>query len=288
MVRLHVPPSIPRAVRVPGLAGVALGVVALATLTFALIEGASQGWGEPLVVACGVVALAAGGGFVALQRTGREPLLPRRLFANREMSVVVALGLLFNFTAYAQMFILSLYFQRDWGYSALETALMFLPAPLGTLLSAVRVGPWAARVGPRAPLAIGMVMNALGPLIVILADGSLAVPIALLGLFVAGISGGLAVPGLNIVVAVSTPPDLIGVGTGALNASRQIGGVLGIAILGAVIGDATQTSSVHLAMLLGSLASFAAFGIALAFVRSGPARQGEEVVQAREPELEVA
>lgn len=288
MVRIHVPPSVPRGVRVPGLTGVALGVVALATLTFALIEGASQGFDQALVVAASVVAVAAGAGFVALQRTGREPLLPRRLFGNREMSVVVALGLLFNFTAYAQMFILSLYFQRDWGYSALETALIFLPAPFGTLVAALRVGPWTARVGPRAPLAIGMLTNAVGTLIVIFAAGDLAVPIALFGLLVAGVSGGLAVPGLNIVVAVSTPPDLIGVGTAALNASRQIGGVLGIAILGSIIGDATEASSVHAALLVGAMASFVAVGIALAFVRSGPARQGEELVQARGPELEVA
>jgi DHA2 family methylenomycin A resistance protein-like MFS transporter len=286
MVRIHVPPSIPRAVRVPGLAGVTLGVVTLATLTFALIEGASQGWGQPLVVAAAVIAVLSAVAFVRLQRTGHEPLLPRRLFGNREMSVVVALGLLFNFTAYAQMFILSLYFQREWGYSALETALMFLPAPFGTLVAAVRVGPWAARVGPRAPLAIGMLTNAIGPLILILADGSLAVPIALFGLLVSGVSGGLAVPGLNIVVAISSPPDLVGVGTAALNASRQTGGVLGIAILGAIIGDATQAGSVHAALVVGSIASFAALAIALAFVRAGPARQGEELVSTREPELE--
>ena len=101
----------------------------------------------------------------------------------------------------------------------------------------------------------------------------------------AGVAGGLVVPGLNIVVAISSPPDLVGVGTAVLNASRQVGGVLGIAILGALIGDGTQVGSVHGALVVGAAASFAALVVARVFVRSGPAREGE-VVQTREPELE--
>ena len=283
MVRIHVPPSVPRAVRVPGLLGVAFGVVTLATLTFALIEGANTGWTEPLVLGAALVAVTSGVGFVVLQRTGREPLLPRRLFGAREVSVVAGLGLLFNFTAYAQMFILSLYFQRQWGYTPLETALMFLPAPLGTLVAALLVGRWTARVGPRAPLALGMLGNAIAPLILIFADGNLEVVVALTGLLVAGVAGGLVVPGLNIVVAISAPPDLVGVGTAVLNSSRQVGGVLGIAILGAIIGNGTETGSVHAALVVGSAASFVALVIAATLVRAGPAREGE-VVQARQPE----
>jgi MFS transporter, DHA2 family, methylenomycin A resistance protein len=223
--------------------------------------------------------------FVHVQRTSRAPLLPQRLFAAREVPVVAVLGLLFNFTAYAQMFILSLYFQRDWGYSPLEAALMFLPAPLGTLIAAPLVGRWAARVGPRAPLMFGMLANAVAPLILVFADGGVKVVVALVGLFISGLAGGLAVPGLNIVVAVSAPPDLVGVGTAVLNASRQVGGVLGIAILGGLIGDGTQVGSVHAALLVGVASSMVAFLIARAYVRSGLAREGE-VVPAREPELE--
>jgi MFS transporter, DHA2 family, methylenomycin A resistance protein len=114
--------------------------------------------------------------------------------------------------------------------------------------------------------------------------------VALTGLLVAGVAGGLVVPGLNIVVAVSAPPDLVGVGTAVLNASRQVGGVLGIAILGAIIGNGTETGSVHVALVVGSAASFVALVLAATLVRAGPAREGE-VVQARQAEaaeLEVA
>ena len=84
-------------------------------------------------------------------------------------------------------------------------------------------------------------------------------------------------------VAISAPPDLVGVGTAVLNSSRQVGGVLGIAILGAIIGNGTETSSVHAALVVGSAASFVALVIAATLVRAGPAREGE-VVQARQPE----
>jgi DHA2 family methylenomycin A resistance protein-like MFS transporter len=287
MVAANVPQSHPRSVRVPNLLGVALGVVALATLTFALIEGANIGWGEPVVIAAGLVFVLTAVWFVVLQRVGSSPLLPRRLFAAREVSVVAALGLLFNFTAYAQMFVLALYFQREWGYTPLQNALMFLPAPAGTLIAATRVGAWAARSGPRAPLALGMASNAIAPLIIMFARGDAEVVIALVALFVAGVGGGLVVPGLNIVISVSSPTDLIGVGTALLNATRQVGGVLGIAILGSLIGDATDVGRVNTALAVGAIASGVALVVAAVLVRAGPAREGEEA-PTRERELERA
>jgi DHA2 family methylenomycin A resistance protein-like MFS transporter len=287
MVRIHVPPSVPHAVRVPGLVGIGLGVVALASLTFALIEGANIGWGEPVVVAAVVVAVLAAIGFVQLQRVGREPLLPRRLFAAREVSVVAVLGLLFNFTAYAQMFVLALYFQREWGFSALQNALMFLPAAAATLVTAVFVGRLAARVGPRPLLVLGLAGNALAPVILLFSGGDAGVPVALVALFVAGIAGGLVVPALNIVIAVSSPPDLIGVGTAVLNAQRQVGGVLGIAILGAIIGSGTDVGAVHAALAVAAVASGAGLLVALLTVRRGPAREGA-VAPRRERGLEAA
>jgi MFS transporter, DHA2 family, methylenomycin A resistance protein len=287
MVRSNVPRSVPRAVRVPDLAGVAIGVVGLASLTFALIEGANSGWGETRVLVAAVVAVVSSVGFVVLQRTGAEPLLPRRLFGAREVSVVTGLGLLFNFTAYAQMFVLALYFQREWGYTPLQNALIFLPAPAGTLVAALLVGRWTARAGPRAPLVLGLAANGLSAVILLFAQGDAAVAIALVALCVAGVAGGLVVPGLNIVIAVSSPADLIGVGTAVLNATRQVGGVLGIAILGSIVGDGTDVGGVHAALGIAAASSAVALVIAAVLVRSGPAREGVPRVE-REPELEAA
>jgi len=285
MVWANVPPSGRRAVRVPGLTGVALGVVTLASLTFALIEGANIGWGDAAVITAGVVAVLAGVAFVHLQRTGAEPLLPRRLFGAREEPVVAVLGLLFNFTAYAQMFVLALYFQREWGFTALQNALMFLPAAGATLVTAIFVGRLAARVGPRPLLSIGMAGNGIAPVVLMFSGGDAGVVIALAALLVAGIAGGLVVPGLNTVIAVSSPQDLIGVGTAMLNAQRQVGGVLGIAILGSIIGGGTDVGAVHAALAVGAAASFAGLLVAATLVRAGPAREGEDALHP-EPELE--
>jgi MFS transporter, DHA2 family, methylenomycin A resistance protein len=282
IISVHVPQSVPRAVRVPGLGGVALGVIALAGLTFALIEGGNSGWGTATVLAAGLVAIAAAAGFVRLQRTGAEPLLPRRLFAEREVSVVSVLGLLFNFTAYAQMFLLALYFQRNWGFSALQNALMFVPPAAATLVTALFVGRLAARAGPRWILALGLAGNALTPAILMFSGGDGGVAIALVALIIAGVAGGLTVPGLNIVVAVSSPPDLVGVGTAVLNALRQVGGVLGIAILGSMVGDGTDEGAVHAALAVAAAVSAAGLVIAALGIRSGPAHEGEVLAK---PEL---
>ena len=135
------------------------------------------------------------------------------------------------------------------------------------------------------PLACGLACNAIAPLIIMFAQGDAAVAIALVALFIAGIGGGLVVPGLNIVISVSSPTDLIGVGTALLNATRQVGGVLGIAILGSIIGDATDVGQVNAALAVGAAASAIALVIAVVLVRAGPAREGEEA-PARERELE--
>ena len=242
IVRIHVPPSVPRAVRVPGLLGVALGVVTLATLTFALIEGGNAGWASRSVLAAAARGRHGWRRLRRLQRTGASRCCRGGCSAQREVSVVAVLGLLFNFTAYAQMFVLALYFQREWGYTPLQNALMFLPAAVRRRSSPrCFVGRLAARVGPRALLALGLAGNALAPrhphVQRTATAGSSSRWSALL---IAGVAGGLAVPGLNIVVAVSSPPDLVGVGTAVLNALRQVGGVLGIAILGSMIGDGTD------------------------------------------------
>jgi DHA2 family methylenomycin A resistance protein-like MFS transporter len=158
---------------------------------------------------------------------------------------------------------------------------------VGTLGAALLVGRWAARAGPRAPLALGLGANGLSAIILLFAEGDAAVLVALAALFIAGVAGGLVVPSLNIVIAVSSPPDLIGVGTAVLNATRQVGGVLGIAILGSIVGDGTDVGGVHAALATAAAASAAALLGAVVLVRAGPAREGEVRVE-REPHLEAA
>jgi DHA2 family methylenomycin A resistance protein-like MFS transporter len=100
------------------------------------------------------------------------------------------------------------------------------------------------------------------------------VPVALAGLLVLGVAGALVVTALNTVVAITSPPDLVGVATALLNASRQVGGVLGIAILGALVGGGRDQGGVDLALVVAAAGSFVALVAGWVLVRAGPAREG--------------
>jgi DHA2 family methylenomycin A resistance protein-like MFS transporter len=96
----------------------AVGVLALAALTAALIEGGSSGL-TPLVLTAGVVFLAATTAFIAIERRGTDPMLPLGLFSDRSFSAGNAIGLLINLGFYGELFVFNLYLQQVLGYSAL-------------------------------------------------------------------------------------------------------------------------------------------------------------------------
>ena len=129
------------------LAGQATAIVALASLTFALIESRSLGWGSPLVAGGLVLAVVAAVAFVAVERRGRAPMLPLELFSSRAFSASTAAGSLINFALYGEFFLLSPYFQDVRDLSALETGLAFLPQPLVFALAGIPAGRLVARIG---------------------------------------------------------------------------------------------------------------------------------------------
>ncbi|WP_415853643.1 MFS transporter, partial [Sinomonas sp. G460-2] len=141
--------------------GAVLGVVSLGGLVLGLIEQGARGWNDPLVVVCLVVGVAAGAGFVVRQRTTAFPMLPLALFRERNF----AAGNVSTLWAYGALgmgfFVLGLYLQQRMGLHAFEAGLGLLPATLSLLFlspTAARVG---ARIGPRAPMALGPAIGAL-------------------------------------------------------------------------------------------------------------------------------
>ena len=164
MVRIHVPPSIPRAVRVPGLLGVALGVVTLATLTFALIEGANTGWTEPLVLGArswpsprGSASSCCSGR--AASRCCRGGCSPRARCRSSPGSACCSTSPRTRRCSSCRCTSSASGATRRWRRRSCS-------CPRRSARSSRRllVGKWTARVGPRAPLALGMLGNAIAPL----------------------------------------------------------------------------------------------------------------------------
>jgi DHA2 family multidrug resistance protein-like MFS transporter len=219
-------------------AGVLLSVVGLATFVYGIITGGNSGdWVSAQVlgpIVGGALILVA---FVLYERRVAYPALDVTLFAERRFSAAVgSVGLVF-FAAMGSLFFGTFYLQLVRGYSPLQTGLLFLPFAAAQLVFAPRSAGFAARYGPRVVTAVGMVLVTVG-----LASFTLigeTTPIWVLGVvyFVMGAGMASVVAPTTEVVMSSLPREKAGVGSAVSNTVRQVGGALGVAVLGSVLSQ---------------------------------------------------
>jgi EmrB/QacA subfamily drug resistance transporter len=218
--------------------GVLLSVAGLGTFVYGIITGGDSGdWGSAGVlgpILAGALVLAA---FVAYERRIAFPALDVRLFREPRFSAAVgSVGLVF-FAAMGSLFFGTFYLQLVRGYSPLQTGLLFLPFAAAQLIFAPRSAGFVGQYGPKAVCAVGMglVTVSLGAFVLI----TESTPIWQLAIvyFVMG-------AGMASVVAPSTesvmsalPREKAGVGSAVSNTVRQVGGALGVAVLGSVLSE---------------------------------------------------
>jgi DHA2 family methylenomycin A resistance protein-like MFS transporter len=207
----------------------------LVCLIMALIEGPSQGWTSPLILGLfsgAAVLLAA---FLIVEARVREPMLPLGLFANRVFSVGNVAGLLLFFTMFGTFFFVTQFFQAVQGYTALEAGLRTLPTTMGIFLIAPFAGLLTARLGPRLPTVLGALLAASALLLVTRLEPDSSYGTLWWNFGILGIGFGLMISPLAAAVLSATPPTRAGLGSSVNNTSRQIGGALGVAVLGTVV-----------------------------------------------------
>jgi MFS transporter, DHA2 family, methylenomycin A resistance protein len=248
----------------------AAAIAMLLALTFGLVESGDTGWGSPRVFVALSVAAVLAVALVLRERSSERPLVPRELVADRRFTGATAGGALLNFAFYGELFFLSLFLQQERGLDALQTGLAFLPQPLFFMAVAPIAGRMIAR-GPRLPLALGAAIAVAGSLSLLAVDGSSSYGVLVVGLALNGIGGGLAIPAVTSAVMGSAPTALAGIASATLNAGRQVGGVLGVAVLGGLAagGGGVESGAMHEAVVI------AALGLALASALSyalGPPR----------------
>ncbi|WP_329397832.1 MFS transporter [Streptomyces lydicus] len=244
--------------------GHVLGLLALGSLSYALIEGPDQGWSAPFVLGAFAVTVAATAGFVLRERASRTPVLPVSLFADGSFSAANAVGFLFNFAFYGALFVLGLFLQTARGASPVTAGLQMLPAvlviPFGNMLYA-RIG---LRLGNRAALAGSLAVSAAGYalLFLILAPGLPYWTIAVL-LAATNLGSGISSPALTGVLMEAAGREHADIGSATLNANRQIGSLVGIAGMGAVLtaaGGGYQGAGYAFALTALALAAAALTG----------------------------
>jgi DHA2 family methylenomycin A resistance protein-like MFS transporter len=232
-------------------------VVALGALSYGLIEGPDKGWGSAPVAGCLVLAVVAAGVFLTAEsRAGDAAMLPLRMFRDRGFSAALGAGLLANFGLTGLLFVLSLFFQESRGYSSFSAGLVFLPLTLPTAVNPLYTGRLVGRIGPRRPATIGFSLMGAGALLQapFTGDSAVALGATVLGLLAFGFGVSFALPALVAGMAGSVPPELAGIGAGALNSARQVGAVLGVAVLGVVLGlSPTDADGTKWALVVGGL-----------------------------------
>jgi DHA2 family methylenomycin A resistance protein-like MFS transporter len=207
----------------------------LVCLIMALIEGPSQGWTSPLILGLFSGAAVLLAGFLIVEARVREPMLPLGLFRNRVFSVGNVAGLLLFFTMLGTFFFVTQFLQAVQGYSALEAGLRTLPTTMGVFLIAPIAGMLTARLGPRLPTVLGALLAAIALLLVTRMEPDSSYGTLWWDFGMLGIGFGLMISPLAAAVLSATPPERAGLGSSVNNTSRQVGGALGVAVLGSFV-----------------------------------------------------
>jgi MFS family permease len=226
------PPPARRGLDLPGQL---LGAVALAAATYAVVLAGRDGLGTPVAVAA-VVALAAAMGFFLVERRTADPVLPLELLRSRAFLGATLGAFAASLAVFVLLVFVSLFLQLVQQREALPAALRLLPLTLALVVTAPVAGRWAGARGPRAPVVAGLLVTALGlgltgwRLDPAMPDLELAVLLAVSGLGI----------GLTTAPVVTASLDAVarsrsGLAAATVNVARELGGVVAVAGLGALV-----------------------------------------------------
>ena len=219
--------------------GQVLVIVALATLTYAIIEAPSAGWLSAQTIALFAVSLASFIGLVLYELRRREPLLEMRFFRSAPFSGATATAVAMFMALGGFLFLNTLYLQDVRGLSPLDAGLYTLPMAGLMLVVAPLTGRFVGNHGTRLPLVGGGLALAASGLILtqLTSHTSLAVLFGAYVLF--GLGSGLINPPITNTAVSGMPPSQAGVAAAVASTGRQVGQTLGVAVLGALAGTAT-------------------------------------------------
>ncbi|UUY05750.1 MFS transporter [Svornostia abyssi] len=271
--------------------GVALAGFGLLGLTFGIVRGESLGWTSTTVVTSITVGMLLLVAFLLWERRAAAPMLPLRFFKARGFSATNGVAFAMFFGTFGSIFLLSQYFQTAQGYSPFEAGLRTLPWTGMPMLVAPIAGLLSDRIGSRPLMVAGLALQAaaLGWLSTLLDPATpysdVVIPFVMAGTGMALVFA----PSTNAILA-SVRPQEVGQASGATNAIREVGGVLGVAVLasvfaanGSYLSPQAFTAGVEAALPIG--AAVLALGALIALLVPGrPSLQAQEATRGAVPE----
>lgn len=217
------------------LPGLALTIVALTAATFGVIEGEDVGYARWWILVLFVAAVGAAALFLLVEHRSRDPLLRLELLRFPAFVVANLVAFATNFALFAVFFFTALYLQLVAGFSGWQIALQFISLAAAMAVAGPLAGRWTARSGPRAPMVAGCVVAGGGMFGVdaLLTPHASIAPLAG-ALALVGVGFGLALVTMTAAVLGLVPAERSGTAASTVNTSRELGGVLGVAVLGAI------------------------------------------------------
>ena len=217
--------------------GVALSIVGLVALVYGIIRGGENGWGSAEVLGSIVLGLVILGFFVWFEKRSDHPALDVAFFRDPGFSAAAAaIGLVF-FALMGVTFFMAFYLQSVRGYSPLQTGLLLLPLAVGQLLFSARSSGLVQRIGVRAVTTGGMLVVALSFLAFIGMTRTSPIWVLCVVFFFQGVGMAHVMPPATNSIMSSLPREKAGAGSAVSNTVRQVGGALGVAILGSVLSS---------------------------------------------------
>ncbi|MFF9282930.1 MFS transporter [Streptomyces griseosporeus] len=258
--------------------GTVLSVMGVGALTYSLIEGGARGWTSPAVLASSTAAVILLAAFVAVEARRRAPMLPLRLFRQRLFTVSNTAMVVVGFALMGSSFFFSQFFVYVQGSSILRAGLQTLPATLAMVVVSPYAGRLAARYGFRTVVTAGLAVAGPGLLALGAVDADTGYGNVWWRLAVVGVGFALTMSPLTGAAIQAVDPREGGLASGISSTTRQIGAVLGVAVLGAVVrarqaDGASFASGLHSAFVVAgalTLATAVLTGVWLG--RSKPAK----------------
>ena len=222
----------------PGAVTVTAGV---SLLVYGLARVATHDWSDSVTRATLGIAVALLVTFVALESRGRQPLMPLRFFANRNRSGAYGLSLAIGAALSGMLFLLTLFLQNVLGFSPLQAGFAFLPTAVGIGIGAQLTSRLIGRLGPRMPMTVGALLAATGMFwlsaVTVHATyvGDVLGPLVVLSL---GLGMSFVSTGVTAISGIQA--NQTGLASALLNVGRQLGGSLGIAVMGTIATTVTR------------------------------------------------